>query len=288
MGNDEKNRIKQEADLKLNKIYGLVFRINEHDFEEACWIVQNDIYKAAVKDEFGYLPMHLALRKNCSLNRLYLLLIDANPQAIRERDPTGHLPLHLACMNNTTLLTLFRILIEAGPEALMERDPGGDLPIHATIRHRCPKELVFELMKANPDTVEMTDKDGNLPLHMAIRFNPDAYLIERLLLAYPEAANRRNTKRDLPLHRAALFNLDLEVLRVILAIYPEAMMAKDAQGNLPIHLYFMNLRGSRPTDEMLHFFLEAHPASISTRNLKGCTPFAMFERYSDQIVDYKY
>lgn len=98
----------------------------------------------------------------------------------------------------------------------------------------------------------------------------------------------KNLPGDLPFHRACLFHSSPTVLQLLLSLYPESVQEKDAQGNLPIHLYYMQCRGGRPSEHMLHFFLEAYPGSVGMRNKAGCTPFQVLDSYCEQLEAYNY
>jgi len=98
----------------------------------------------------------------------------------------------------------------------------------------------------------------------------------------------KNTPGDLPFHRACLFHASPSVLQLLLNLYPESLRVADAQGNLPIHLYYMQCRGGRPSEHMLHFFLEPFPASVGMLNRAGCTPFQVLDNYYEQLEAYNY
>ena len=284
---------KAEQDFTLKRKYDLVFAIGERDWAAACRALQNDRAKARLKDADGYLPMHLALANRGS-ERLLMLLIDAYPGALLERDPAGRLPFHIVCRDPTCLLSFVQFLLKAEPKVLGEKDPNGDLPLHMSIRHRCPAETTLLLLESHPAAAAAKDKDGNLPLHLCLRFRGIGDLKQQhkvffaLVDANPDAVRARNAKKDLPLHRAALFNLDLVILKTLAERYPESLFEPDSQGNLPIHLYFMQMRGGRPCDDLLHFFLEANPSSLGAKNKAKCTPLQVLEKFHEQIDKYTY
>lgn len=279
------NDAKRTQEYSLHKKYDLVFKIKELDFPGACRALMNDRTKARLKDSDGYLPMHLTLMNRGS-ERLITLLIDAYPGALTERDPVGRLPFHIICKDPTCLLTFVQFVLKASPRVLEEKDPLGDLPLHMSIRYRCPAETSLFLLSSYPGATQAVDKNGNLPLHLALRFCSEHELIYAILSQNVDAVNVRNKRGDLPLHRAALFNADLVVLKALLRHSQDSITATDSQGNLPIHLYFMQLRGGRPNDDVLHFFLEENPASLGVKNKAKCNPFEILEKYHEQIEKY--
>ena len=164
----------------------------------------------------------------------------------------------------------------------------GDLPAHTSIRYHLPKEMTLCFLDYYKDAINISDKDGNTLLHMAIRFQGNIDLIEELLKRRPEAISQKNNAGDLPFHRACLFNASIEVLTLLYNAYPEAIRIRDAQGNLPIHLYYMQCRGGRPSEAMLHFFIEPYPASMSEKNNHKYTPFEILNTYFEQLAAYTY
>jgi len=277
----------QANDFSLRRIHDLTMTIKELDFTGACRALMNDRSKARLKDVDGYLPLHLALLNRGS-ERLLMLLIDAYPVALLERDPVGRVPLHIICRDPTCLLSFVQFIVRAEPKALHEKDPFGDLPLHMSIRYRCPADTSLFLLATYEKASSVGDKDGNLPLHLALRFGSEHRVFYTLLEKNPGAVSVRNSKKDLPIHRAALFNLDLEILKTLYNAYPESIGEADAQGNLPVHLFFMQMRGGRPNDDVMHFFIENNPACLAIKNKKKCTPLTLLDKYHDQIEQYTY
>jgi len=311
-------------ELKLLRTYALIFKIKERDFVAASRIVLDDRNNARTKDPEGFLPLHLTVMNRGS-ERLIGLLIDAYPAALRERDPNNMLPLHIVARDNTCLKCIVDLIVSWNEGAVKLTDPIGDLPLHASLRYRCPKEISLAYLDVYPGAIEVVDKDGNLPLHMSLRFGSDEDFVEVLLARYPDAIKARNKRSlqhthththtlnsinkqtnlhththththihtyihrgDLPIHRACLFMKSLSLLQLLVRTWPESMFEKDAQGNLPIHLYYMQLRGGRPHEDVLHFFLEPYPNCIGVKNKKGSTPLQVLERYFEQIEAYAY
>jgi len=77
------------------------------------------------------------------------------------------LPLHLASTSIEIDMETFRRLIEAYPQAAKEKDAKGLLPLH----HACGSDLershdfVSELLKIYPVAARIRDNNEELPLH---------------------------------------------------------------------------------------------------------------------------
>lgn len=247
----------------------------------------NDRGRAKIKNIDGFLPLHLCIYAR-GYRQLIELLIDAYPPALKEPDPKGLLPIHIASRDETVLVDIIDMMVRCYPASIEVEDPIGDLPAHASIRNHLPTETTLCFLDHYPKAIDIPDKQGNMLLHMAIRFQGQLKLIEELSRRRPDAVRVKNHAGDLPMHRACLFNASLDVLRLLIAAYPEAIFERDAQGNLPIHLYYMQCRGGRPSEEMMHFFLEPYPASMSVRNTANCTPFEILNSYHEQLQAYTY
>jgi ankyrin repeat protein len=286
--NEDQRKLKRkEDDLKLHKTFKLLFDIQDHDFEDACRTLINDRSRAKIKNVDDFLPLHLALYERAPL-QLIELLIDAYPQALKERDPKGLLPIMIGARDPTVLLTVIRTLTKCHVKGIQEKDPQGDLPVHLTIRHHLPKESSLELLDHYPESLNVPDQQGNNLLHMALRFSAHDELVEELVRRNPSALLQKNKLGDLPLHRACLFHASYAILSLLVSKYPQTLFERDAQGNLPIHLYYMQCKGGRPTEAMMHFFLEPYPGSIGVKNAAGCTPIQVLDKYFEQLECYKY
>jgi ankyrin repeat protein len=286
--NEEQRKLKRkEDDIKLHKLYKLIFDIEKHDFFEACRTVMNDRDRAKTKNADEFLPLHLCLYERGTL-QLMELLIDSYPHALQERDPKGLLPVMIAARDNTVIVPILRMLCDCYAPALREMDPDGDLPVHSAIRYHLPKENIYELLNPFKEAIDIADKQGNTLLHLALRFQAQDELIEELVNRKPELIRIKNQKGDLPFHRACLFHASPAILKLLLSKYPESISEKDAQGNLPLHLYYMQCRGGRPSEAMLHFFLEPFPGSVGMKNKANTTPIEVLDKYYEQLEAYRY
>ncbi len=247
----------------------------------------NDRSRAKIKNIDDFLPLHLAIYER-GYKQFIELLIDAYPQALKEKDPKGMLPIHIAARDNTILIDIIEMLVKCYPPSIQIEDPFGDLPTHASIRYHLPKEMTICFLDFYKEAINIPDKAGNTLLNLAIRFQGQIELIEELLCRKPESIKIKNNAGDLPFHRACLFNANINILTLLYNAYPEAIRERDAQGNLPIHLYYMQCRGGRPSESMMHFFIEPYPASMSEKNKAKSTPFEILNTYFEQLQAYTY
>jgi ankyrin repeat protein len=285
--NEEQRKIARKADdLKLHKVYGLIFEIERHDFDKARRTVINDRRRARQTSSDDFLPLHLALYHQAPYDLLDTL-IDAYPPALKVRDPNNNLPIHIASKDEGCLLTIIKLLVKWWPESLLEKDPMyDDLPVQMTLRHHLPKEATFHYLDVMPETVGVRDQDNSTLLHMCLRYGSHVDLFNRVLKAEPAAVKVVSSKGDLPIHRACLFNASLDMITQLVDMYPESLRVVDHLKNLPIHLYYMRLRGTRPSEEAMHMFLEAFPQSVNIRNSLGHTPFQILETYAEMLESY--
>ena len=287
--NEEQRKVaRQQDDMKLHKVYGLIFEIEKHDFRKAIRTLVNDRRRAKTTNVDGFLPLHLAIY-NRAIYDLLDTLIDAYPPAMKVRDPKDMLPIHIASRDETVLLTIVELLVKWWPESLLEKDPlHGDIPVQMSIRYHLPKEVTYHYLEIEPESIDCRDEDGNTLLHMCLRYGSHIDLFYRILNSNLDAVKIFNKKGDLPLHRACLFNADMEIIRKLAELYPESLKMTDHQKNLPIHLFYMHLRGTRPSEEAMHFFIEAFPQSVGIRNSLGYTPFQVLDTYLEMLDAYRY
>jgi len=153
---------------------------------------------------FGRLPIHLAC-SNAECEKINLLLAFDPSLALMVEEESKMFPLHLACQSSYSdsifNMETFRRLIEAYPQAAKEKDAEECLPLH----YACGAEFdtphfqdfVSELLKIYPEATQIRDKLKYLPLHyMQKHFdfcqeNANAMKIEKplveLIEIYPDA-----------------------------------------------------------------------------------------------------
>ena len=60
------------------------------------------------------------------------------------------------------------MLLQAFPDAAKEKDKDGNLALHYAVQNKAPLEVVSALLQAFPDAAKEKDKDGKLALHYAV------------------------------------------------------------------------------------------------------------------------
>jgi len=127
------------------------------------------------KDSSNGLPIHQAC-SSVMCTKIDLLLIYDPSQARMVEEDSKMLPLHLACrpFDKDTIFNMetFRQLIEAYPQAAKEKDAKGRLPLHyacggASYRPD-NQNFISELLKIYPEAAQILDKQKNLPLHYLV------------------------------------------------------------------------------------------------------------------------
>jgi ankyrin repeat protein len=266
----------------------LLNTIKQRNWNEARNIAYNDAAFAKIKDNAGFLPLHLAIKLGCT-TELVVVLLKAFPGSVSVRDPDGNFPLHLASYHNKGRLwinisEITTILFAAYPEAISLCDKNNDLAIHIALRHRAPDELINFLFVEYPESAALKDHFGNYPLHLAIQFQASYAVVSTIMNLHPAALRLGNANGSLPLHKVAQFDSPLDILLMILEAEPSAIETKDSRGNLPLHLCFLFCAGP-PSEERLRYYLQRYPAAIGVANNEGSTPFMMMHRPQDHYVE---
>jgi len=120
-------------------------------------------------------PIHAACSMDMCSKIDLLLTFDPSQAQLVEED-SKMLPLHLACRpykrGSMFDIDTFKCLIEAYPQAAKEKDTKGRVPLHyacAGASYRPDNHyLVGELLKIYPEAAQIRDKRKNLPLHYLI------------------------------------------------------------------------------------------------------------------------
>jgi Ankyrin repeat len=108
-------------------------------------------------------PLHLACQQQHggapACDNLISLLVQAYPDAAKERDHYLRLPLHYACANINIIGGFggngraLEALLEAYPEAASRRDGQGWLPIHVACHYKSDVATIQRLLQVYPDSV---------------------------------------------------------------------------------------------------------------------------------------
>ena len=192
---------------------------------------------AAVPDDNGDLPLHMALELHCS-ELFVTALLKASPKdanIFMSRSSKGDLPLHVAIKNAYSDQIIYSIL-QCFPEQATVKDPKGDFPLYTSISMKRSDEIILALLRAYPGATKETSTNGDLPLHEVIKKCYADEVIINVFAASPCAAMIRCQKTGvLPLHLAAASTASPSVVEIIIKKYPEAL-EKVANGATPSDL----------------------------------------------------
>jgi hypothetical protein len=115
------------------------------------------------------------------------MLLQAHPEAAREKNRFQELPLHFACRGKKAPLGVVQRLIEAYPAAAADQDGQGCLTLHIAVEIDASVEVVDMLLQAHPEAAREKGRDQQLPLHVACRGKAPPGVVQRLFETYPAA-----------------------------------------------------------------------------------------------------
>ena len=174
----------------------------------------------------GELPLHNIFRHNGSFPSVRLLesLLEAFPDAVRERTSDGDLPLHLALYSYSSI-KIIRLLITAYPESAAERNKYGNLPLHCALRNNLNIEIITIILDSYPQGAYERDEANWLPLHIVLKADaPRENVISILLERCPDLAKEKDFGGELPLHYSLRkSSISLDTVRVIFNAFPDAV-----------------------------------------------------------------
>jgi len=178
----------------------------------------NFLYQKDSNNPIKGLPIHIACEEVMCKKIDMLLTFDPSQARMVEED-SKMLPLHLACRpykrGSSFDMETFRRLIEAYPQAAKEKDAIGRLPLHyacmlalyrRNIREFVSEDFVSEVLKIYPEAAQIRDNKKRLPLHYLVimHTNGDFFhynrTIEKALIVlietYPEALLQSGGEKD--------------------------------------------------------------------------------------------
>jgi ankyrin repeat protein len=286
------------------------FRAGSSDMETARRVVEAWPEALQVRDENGYLPLHLAHDFD-----LIRYLIETWPESIQEADGEGITVLHRAvaigaelahvrflverclelvqsrdthgrislhCISARTKLDVVQYLVSLRRQSLSELDSDGYVPLHSAVSHDyAHNQIVAFLVDRAPNSVRVRAKDGSLPLHLAsqhIQDDDDFDAIRRVVAAWPQALGESTDKGLLPLHYAAECP-NFPLVRFLVGLRPESVQEKSGEGWLAVHLVLnCSLRHLTDADEVrpmygvARFLMDRFPQSAQEPTNEGFLP----------------
>ena len=129
---------------------------------------------------------------------------------------------------------LIRVLVEAYPDALKEKYGNGSLPLHSACGSNAPFDVIKLLIDVYPDAVKEKNNFGYLPLHSAcgsnaffgVRFAICFDVIKLLIDVYPSSVKEKDMNGYLPLHSACNSNATYDVIKLLIDVYPDAVIER--------------------------------------------------------------
>jgi len=193
--------------------------------------------------------LHSAINNESSEKIIQPILKD-NPQLASEKNNDGYTPLHMAIKKNSVRsLEIAQSIVKLCSKATLVQDDLGHTPFQLAIEKKRPDEVVLLLLETD-DSAAFSEKDkdgndkiaikkkgndGNNALHSAIKNESSKEIIQRILKAYPQLVLEKNNEEDTPLHIAIKNNPDrlLEIVRSIVESCPMAKLIQDKRGYTP-------------------------------------------------------
>jgi ankyrin repeat protein len=213
----------------------------EASLEEIKAIVEGTPRSVFERDEFGVLPIQLAVAVDASVQVLECLLRPW-PKSIREQDRKGCSVLHFVSPNSS--LSSVQILVTLCPELLQVRNHKGELPLHSAAEAGAKLDLLRFLAQQYPRALDEYDDEGYLPIHRL--FGPDACL-ERIRL-FVELDRNFNVGENHPneggltFHTSVRCKCPLPVIRFVYEMWPDSVRVRDELGRSPLchHFHFVD------------------------------------------------
>lgn len=249
-------------------------------------LVMHDTSVAMHKTDCGYL-LHIACWEGDPFEIIQLLL-ELNPNAVREKDHYGNLPLHGACnrwflKSNDRPIDTIKLLLDLNLDAARQVDRNGCLPLHHVTRNRYPEEIVLTLLEAFPGAARIKDDGGKLPLHYA---SYSSNIVTELTQLYPEGATVLDNSGNLPLHAACFINnASIGVVKCLVEAHPPSVYVTGKHERYPLHC----AAGNNPSGkrEIIEYLIEQYPGAVSAVDSSGKLPVHIACEYgaSREVVE---
>jgi 26S proteasome non-ATPase regulatory subunit 10 len=237
------------------------------------------------------LPLHLACEYYCFELRgtspgirvqrgaqdkaeMIRILVEAYPEAVREKQPDGKLPLDLA-LEHLPSLGSVQAIVRAWPDAIEESYRRGTLLLHEAVDHGAAEDVLQYLIEQRPASLREVDKNGRIALHRQgkeTRIGAVRFLVNQ----WEDSVKARDERGRIPLHYAAADwshemepNIDcIDIVRFLVEKCPESALAKDDKGKIPLHI----AAACRGDPELVRSLLQACPESAQVKDNGGFLP----------------
>jgi ankyrin repeat protein len=221
------------------------------------------------------LPLHLVGSRS-GLDDVRAL-VEAYPQALRERDQNGNLPLHCAFDQSASPDVIRHLLLEY-PESIREPSARGVLPVRAALRRygvRGGIPLVKLVVEMWPEGLGEKDESGRTPLHEATNKLPPPLVLTYLAGQCPAALREKDREGRLPLHfngsLASAFSVREEELlmaaQALVQAWPGGLRERSHRGDLPLHA-----AAQFQCVGLARLYVEHFPRSVRERASDGAIP----------------
>jgi len=153
------------------------------------------------------LPIHEACANSETPIELIEAIIQAHPEGLQLKESAyKRLPIHIACRKNASI-DVVTLLLEHYPDGALIADTLGRLALHYALSNGANDEVIGTLLNKKPGSARGTDRRGWLPLHVACSVGASTKVIAMILEAYPEGSviqtNRgTSVERCMDSHRA--------------------------------------------------------------------------------------
>ena len=265
---------------------------------------------AAIKNNQGLLPIHVALTTANTSHDIIHTLISTYPQGCMIRlgqndELYENLPLHAYLLHNVSpSLSVVRLLVTTYPNAIKEKcgtsTSGLLLPLHIAVRRSLSLDIINYLVEAYPESISVrtgsgngnsTSQMGDLPLHLALSQSLLSWdCIYRIIELYPLGLREANDKGEYPLHLAAMRLFDkvpqqpalaperMHTFYEILAAEPEVAGCGNYQRDLCLHIILNSFSSSLISErynEVVARVVKVFPDSVIELDHSGRLPLVL-------------
>ena len=169
-----------------------------------------------LKNEHGNTAYHLLVGRDYDEDFILPLLktlIEKCPDGVKIKNDEGYLPLHMALASPVIFEEVATLLLKSYPESASVLNPEGLTPLLLCVmRDNSSFELCKLLCQLYNKGPQIQNKTRSLPLHFACkRVKPNISIIKMLLRRHPDGAKVVNNYGFLPFHCICMSTDNLEV-----------------------------------------------------------------------------
>lgn len=240
-------------------------------------------------DDMGWLPIHgLVVYQTPFDFKTLRLLVTRYPEALLVRDDYGYLPVHLIAKQLRMFpgdedaprfaSRVFQYLVAQCPTSAQLGTPEGQILIHLALQEWewVSVDDIRFLLLHSPDSIRTRNRDRDLPLHVAVRAGK-VEVVRFLVEQRPRFLRRQGGKGRLPAHVAAATTgtESLALLRLLVRRWPESIHEPDDDGRTPLHLAVCGPppeRGGGSRGDKVRYLAGMSPQALGARDKQGRIP----------------